>query len=285
MTHTLQQIDRSMYEWHQNLPTNMALDRWSDIDKHSPLEQKIHALQALSLHLTHLNLVIVVHRPMLATRQVQQPDYRGSGDRSAKPAHREAYEKSLQRCVDAALALSRLWQDKPELFLLASRTHLLSFLAMNIFTSSVVLFLCASSEVLSNTAQEAKRGLSRNLQMLRSLPHAGSLSKQCGDIVSDLIHLVLTAEKDEMFNVSAFQEIGRPASASCHDRVGTMLRSPPNIDSAQRKSATDSPLVSNEDTGMRYSVGMGVNLDRTMNQLNRGMCRLTHVYIAVDRCF
>lgn len=27
MAHTLQQIDRDMYKWHQNLPTNMALDR------------------------------------------------------------------------------------------------------------------------------------------------------------------------------------------------------------------------------------------------------------------
>lgn len=271
MVQILQQTDRNLHQWQQDLPSRLALEQCSDPDETSPLEQKVHALQALSLHLTHLNLVIVVHRPMLATWKQQNPQSkRDLPTISSRAAQLDAYEKSLQRCIGAALTLSRLGHEKPNLFLLASRTHLLSFLAMNIFTSSVVLFLCASSDVLSNTAQEAKRGLSRNLRMLRSLPHAGSLSKQCGDIVSDLIHLVLAAEKEELFEGAADSMI---TSSTTHgNQTSTLLGDSTKADRSRNDTdTTPAPMLSSEyQANSRHHLAPDAALDRTMNKLNRG---------------
>jgi hypothetical protein len=73
-------------------------------------------------------------------------------------------------------------------------------MGMNLFTSSIVLFICALSDTLSDVAQEAKRGLARNLKMLKLLSGDGSLSKQCSIILEDLVQKIIDKEKEEMLH-------------------------------------------------------------------------------------
>lgn len=202
------QIDKSMHKWRQNLPATLKLDQCSDISQHATLEMKMHQLQALSLELTYHNLMIIIHRPLLADwshRRGRESRMHSivpteAGSRPDRPGRvdPEVYETSFQRCLKSAGMIAAIEQSKPNLIRLAGKTHLVSFLGMNIFTSSVVLFICAMSEPLSDTAQEAKRGISLNLKVLRLLPDAGLLSDQCRAIVEDLVTMIMEKEKEAM---------------------------------------------------------------------------------------
>jgi hypothetical protein len=76
--------------------------------------------------------------------------------------------------------------------------QLASFLAMNLFTSSVVMSICALSDTMSDIAQEAKRGMSRTLHLLKRLSTRASLPMQCSTILEDLVGLILKREKAAM---------------------------------------------------------------------------------------
>lgn len=190
--------NRSMLEWYQDLPFNLSLDRVADLTDFSSNTEKMHHLQALSLQLTYDNLMIVLHRPLLTARVYQFS--------TADHAHSNAdhsdniREMGFKRCLNSALRISNIQQQKPRLFSLARTTHLVSFLGMNIFTASVVLFICALSDTLSDTAQEAKRGLKRTLQMQKALSNYASLSLQCSRILGDLVQLILKKEMEEMLH-------------------------------------------------------------------------------------
>jgi hypothetical protein len=69
---------------------------------------------------------------------------------------------------------------------------------MNLFTSSVVMSICALSDTMSDIAQEAKRGMSRTLHLLKKLSTRASLPMQCSTILEDLVGLILKREKAAM---------------------------------------------------------------------------------------
>lgn len=187
-----------MLEWYQDLPFNLSLDRVADLTDFSSNAERMHHLQALSLQLTYDNLMIVLHRPLLAARTYQS----STADLAHSNAERldNIREMGFKRCLNSALRISNIQQQKPRLFSLARTTHLVSFLGMNIFTASVVLFICALSDTLSDTAQEAKRGLKRTLQMQKALSDHASLSLQCSRILEDLVQLILKKEMEEMLH-------------------------------------------------------------------------------------
>ena len=200
-------IDQLMQAWQEDLPPHLHLDKNDDVSLVSSMEEKMHRLQALSLQLTYDNLMIVIHRPLLADQ-----GYRRSRAQIAnrpQPAHptdnRSSSDEtdgtnnvSFRQCLNSALRISRVQQYKRNLLVLARSTHLVSFLGMNLFTSSVVLFICALSDTLSDIAQEAKRGMARNLKMLKLLSGDGSLSMQCSVILEDLVQQIVDKERDEM---------------------------------------------------------------------------------------
>ena len=188
--------NQALLEWQQDLPPHLSFDYLNDLTAYSSTEEKTHSLQALSLQLTYDNLMIVLHRPLLAGRYVERsatlqamsPDSQFSDDMR---------DIGFKRCLNSALRISNL-QRKQNLFSLARTTHLVSFLGMNLFTASVVLFICAWSDTLSDIAQEAKRGLKRMLQMQKALSNHASLSLQCSIILEDLVQLILKKEMEEM---------------------------------------------------------------------------------------
>jgi hypothetical protein len=187
--------NRALLEWQNDLPAHLVFDQLNDLTAYSTAEEKMHSLQAMSLQLTYDNLMIVLHRPMLARR-----GYGPAGLQAMSPQSHfsnDLQEASFKRCLRSALRISNL-QRKPNIFALARTTHLVAFLGMNLFTASVVLFICALSDTLSDTAQEAKRGMRRTLQMQKALSNYASLSMQCSTILEDLVQLILKKELEEM---------------------------------------------------------------------------------------
>lgn len=199
------QASHLMREWQNKLPHDLSLDKLSDITPTSSTAEKMHKLQALSLQLTYDNLMIIIHRPLLADQRASLSRIREraqSQPRSGEVAAELQYATSgedgnFKQCLDAALRVSRV-QNKPELVRLAAETHLVAFLGMNLFTSSVVMSVCALSDPLSDTAQEAKRGITRTLLVQKSLSRRTPLSMQSSVILEDIVQLILEREREEM---------------------------------------------------------------------------------------
>ena len=194
-----------MHEWQKNLPHNLSLDNMSDITPTSSTAEKMHKLQALALQLTYDNLMIIIHRPLLADQRASLTRYQERAQSQARnsevppemhfPTSNE--DSNFKQCLDSALRVSRV-QNKPELVRLAAETHLVAFLGMNLFTSSVVMSVCALADPLSDTAQEAKRGITRTLLVQKSLSQRTSLSMQSSVILEDIVQLILEREREEM---------------------------------------------------------------------------------------
>lgn len=269
MAQTVKRIDEAMRQWRSTLPPELDLDQNPDLSVRPALREKLHQLQSLSLRLTYLNLTIIIHRPLLADRENNSSGAHSENDPHAISELKQVYDSSFEQCLEAALAISRLGQHKPNLLLLASKTHLLSFLAMNIFTSSVVLFICAMSDVLSNTAQEAKRGMSRNLKILKSIASRGSLSSQCSIIVGDLVQLILDKEKQEMLlgplGVEDTNGSGESSNVASDHLIAVPLQS--NHRSCELSKVNRTVPHENFEPAFGDST---VSFGKTMQQLHRG---------------
>lgn len=196
----ISRIDRMMRDWQESLPVDLNLEKKGDIGLTTPIDAKLHRLQALALQLTYDNLMIVIHRPLLADQRHKKSNGANQNENQAQSStiNTSTHRNSFQQCLNSALRISRIQQCNKNLLALARRTHLVSFIGMNLFTSSVVMFICALSDTLSDLAQEAKRGITRNLKMLKLLSGDGSLSMQCSKILEDLVQIIVDEEKEEM---------------------------------------------------------------------------------------
>lgn len=283
MAETASKIDKSMQTWNHALPDKLNLESYTDLKPHSSLETKMHQLQALSLQLTYQNLMIIIHRPLLAdwsqrrgreSRAQSIYDNMHSEHVPSRETESEVYERSFQRCLKAALATSRLEQTYPNLMRLAGKTHLVSFLGMNLFTSSVVLFISALSDALSDAAQEAKRGIARNVRVLKSLSNAGSLSSQCSMIIEDLVQMIIDKEKKQML-------LGPPANEGVAPASGYLDSSiqPPNLEHQQVNKGNplaNADCVQNMElptyaASIPSTNDANASLERTMETLHKGM--------------
>ena len=254
--------NQALLEWYQDLPLNMSFDRISDLTPYSSTAEKMHHLQSLSLQLTYDNLMIVLHRPLLAAR-----GYQSTTPESADFSD-HIRETSFKRCLKSALRISNL-QGKPNLFSLARTTHLVSFLGMNIFTASVVLFICALSDTLSDTAQEAKRGLKRTLQMQKSLANHASLSLQCSRILEDLVQLILKKEMEEMLLDNSNNDGNSfivPSTQGIHAGDGMAHEPRLDVTDFHMRDSTAIPDLSNTET----SHDEGSHFMQSLETLQRG---------------
>jgi hypothetical protein len=192
-----------MCEWQNNLPHYLALDKIGDITPTSSTAERMHKLQALSLQLTYDNLMITIHRPLLADQRASFNGFRECVQSQARTSEvptelrfpKTNEDANFKQCLDSALRVSRV-QSRPELVKLAAETHLVTFLGMNLFASSVVMSVCALSDPLSDTAQEAKRGITRTLVVQKSL--STSFSMQSSVILEDIVQIILERETAEM---------------------------------------------------------------------------------------
>jgi len=141
-------------------------------------------LQALSLQLTYDNLMIVIHRPLLADqgyrrsrtqvlhpRQLVNADGESSSSQEIKGTNDISFR---QCCLSSALRISRVQQSKRNLLALARSTHTLGVLFGHepLYLFRRVVYLRALRDS-SDIAQESKRGMARNHKMLKLLSGDG----------------------------------------------------------------------------------------------------------------
>jgi hypothetical protein len=239
-----------LWAWRRRLPPQLLLDLNSDCEPNYSRTSKVHRLQALSLQLTFDNLLIIFHRPSLAQHVDDlirnQPEQGhlstpspASIQRSASSASplftSNAYSplsvsqaSSNEQWWDAALRTSKVTQ-MPQLAQLATDSHLVAFLAINLFNSAIVMAVLALSEPLSDRAQEVKRSITRIFRLQELLGKKTELSMQSNVVLKDVIHMLLQREADAM--LQPVLGAGRHGTNDDHEHI-----------------ASEAPLMSVEDT-------------------------------------
>ncbi|KAF7167563.1 hypothetical protein CNMCM5623_000869 [Aspergillus felis] len=212
----VKEATQNLQRWRNDLPEHLVLDLERDFLHDSGLSARAHALQSLSLQLTYDNILIVLHRPLLA-RQVdhlstnQHASSRSGGIDSPgchpsgpSPAQRDptfdavspnASVTSPVHWWNAALRTSRV-TELPVLAQLATDSHLVAFLAINLFNAAIVLAVMALSDPLSDTAQVVKRTITRILRLQDLLGKRSALSKQSTTVLKNVVTLLLRRESE-----------------------------------------------------------------------------------------
>lgn len=216
----VKQATKKLQEWRQCLPSHLSLDLKKDFVPDRQASSRAYALQSLSLQLTYDNVLIVLHRPLLA-RQVKQlsnmnkhspaeaaadsPTYR-----SVTSAHSAAQAGSYFDSVFSGTRVtsSELWMDAavrtskitelPVIVRLATESHLVAFLAINLFHAAIVLAVLALSEPLSDKAQEVKRTITRIFRVQDLIGKRSALSKQSTIVLKNVVALLLRRESEAM---------------------------------------------------------------------------------------
>jgi hypothetical protein len=213
------EVTQNLQRWRQCLPNHLALDLDRDFDSNGGPGSRSYALQSLSLQLTYDNVLIVLHRPLLArqvnhlfTADKQSPKetetdtqmYRSatvpSAAQSSLPsdsAFSGDHFTSPDLWMKAATRTSRI-TELPALAQLATDSHLVAFLAINLFNAAIVLAVMALSEPLSNTAQEVKRTITRILRLQDLLGRRSALSKQSTAVLKNVVIMLLRRESAAM---------------------------------------------------------------------------------------
>ncbi|GJD04555.1 C6 transcription factor [Colletotrichum higginsianum] len=245
-------VTQRLASWRRHLPPDLCLDLKRDYD---PLATgwsvRAHLLQSLSLQLTFDNLLIVLHRPFL-TRQLENLSLSSPGPNGSSvadmisPSASHAGPQSLashggsvhsprenQDCFGVEpTAISEQWWDAavrtasvtelPQLTQLATESHLVAFVAMNMFNAAIVLILVALSDPLSDQAQGIKRPITKVFRLEELLGQRSSLSSQSSAVLKNLIRLLLRRESEAMIGPTA------PPSSGVVDH--TVAPRPPLLD-------------------------------------------------------
>lgn len=210
-------VTEKLWAWRRRLPPQLHLDLTSNCDANQSTTSRVNRLQALSLQLTFDNLLIIFHRPLLAQQVDQliraQPE--GSHRPTQSPeTHSKATSSpffgpstdsplsrsdllSTEQWWDAALRTSKV-TEMPHLAQMATDSHLVAFMAINLFNSAIVMTVLALSDPLSDRAQEVKRTITRILRLQELLGKKTQLSVQSNMVLKDVVHMLLQREADAM---------------------------------------------------------------------------------------
>lgn len=229
------EVTEKLHTWRTSLPPHLNLDLDHDYSSgNNDWKTRAHTLQSLSLQLTFDNLLIVLYRPFLA-KQVDHLSVTPSNactlaSRAGSPVpkqHGVSFTGNLgsstaadaiadttnnsEYWLSAAVRTARI-SELSELAQLARESHLVAFMAINLFHAAIVLILLALSDPLSDRAQKLKRTITRVLRLQKLLGKQSALSKQSSFVLQSLISLLLRREEEAM--------LGRPSAAPSRD-VGT----------------------------------------------------------------
>ncbi|KAL4876383.1 fungal-specific transcription factor domain-containing protein [Aspergillus karnatakaensis] len=220
---------QNLEKWRSELPEHLILDLERDFRPESGLTARAHALQSLSLRLTYDNIVIVLHRPLLARQVDHLSTASSSGRRNGLDIQSTQSDTTSPAQVDspldalspnppvassvhwwnAALSTSKV-TELPVLAQLATDSHLVAFLAINVFNAAIVLAVMALSDPLSDTAQVVKRTITRILRLQDLLGKRSALSKQSTTVLKNVITLLLRRESEAILApITGNQEDGR----------------------------------------------------------------------------
>ena len=237
-TSLVAKTNQLLKRWREDLPEHLKLDFEKDLFPGASAKEIAHRQQALSLQLTLNNLVIVLHRPLLA-RQVEWLSQTSPAGGAEAPSAQNLVSPmqwsqelspseqfspppvaSSEHWWTAATDTSRI-TDLPQLAQIASDGHLVAFMAINLFNSAIVLVILALSDPLSDRAQLAKRYITRIFRLQKAFGERSTLSLQSSTVLQDVIRVLLRREEELMFSGPALAEIseGRQDSANLSSMI------------------------------------------------------------------
>ncbi|KPM37505.1 hypothetical protein AK830_g9053 [Neonectria ditissima] len=245
-------VTQRLSAWRSQLPRFLSLDL--NQDYHPGItgwSTRAHLLQSLSLQLTFDNLLIVLHRPFLA-RQVEHLSATSSLSHQGGPNHTSPVAQmqspslashtsslssnNLASSSGESTVSSEYWwsaavrtvrvTELPQLAQLATDSHLVAFMAMNLFHAAIVLILVALSDPLSDPAQGVKRTITRVFRLQELLGQRSALSSQSSAVLKNLICLLLRREGEAMLGPVTSDQVAveshRPQSQAPGDHPGSM---------------------------------------------------------------
>ncbi|KAF5696983.1 C6 transcription factor [Fusarium globosum] len=212
-------VTQKLLAWRRDLPSFLSLDLNRDYHPTTTeWDTRAHQLQSLSLQLTFDNVMIVLHRPFLA-RQIENLSTQTPGSVTDSPlaqamaqhvpphssnspsqngqSPRFEENASSEYWWSAAVGTARII-ELPYLAELATDSHLVAFMAMNLFHAAIVLTLVALSDPLSDPAQAVKRTITRVFRLQERLGQRSALASQSSAVLENLIFLLLRREGEAM---------------------------------------------------------------------------------------
>lgn len=200
-------VTARLWEWQQSLPPHLRIDLSQDCPANMTAASKAHVLQSLALQLTFDNLLIIIHRPFL-TQQIDtlredctspsasnEPNASNSNSRRNSTSYPTSPSSSPRQWWDAAVRTARV-TELPQLAQLATDSHLVAFLAINLFNSAIVMVVMALAAPLSDRAQEVKRTITRVFRLQQAFGSRSKLSTQSSAVLRNVIQLLLRREAD-----------------------------------------------------------------------------------------
>lgn len=203
----VQDVTGRLWEWQRSLPPHLLMDLSQDCPSNMTAASKAHVLQSLALQLTFDNLLIIIHRPFL-TQQIDtlregctppsasnEPHPLDSTSRRTSTSTPTSPLSSPRQWWDAAVRTARV-TELPQLAQLATDSHLVAFLAINLFNSAIVMVVMALAAPLSDKAQEVKRTITRVFRLQQAFGRRSKLSTQSSVVLRNVIQLLLRREAD-----------------------------------------------------------------------------------------
>ncbi|KJK77172.1 hypothetical protein H634G_07479 [Metarhizium anisopliae BRIP 53293] len=209
-------LDKTLAQWLDGLPVKLRpteLDLKSSLgcplpaqhNNHVSFREQLFQLQALALKLAYENSRILIHRPLLSFNMAASEG--GSPRQAASP---DPFQHSVETCRDAALQIAMT--GSIPIFHHATKTYIVSFVSLHLFTAGVTLCIMASLDPLRPQSHESKVGIRALMEMQNVLKTKSIVATQGLGILRNLLSLVMAKEIDVMF---------RPGSVGVDDEPET----------------------------------------------------------------
>lgn len=290
-------VTGNLNAWRNNLPPHLNLRLDQDYNpRNSDWKTRANTLQALALQLTFDNVLIVLYRPFLAKQvdhlSVMPSNAFGLTSRPGSPgpeARASSFTESLRQqtargtandttnnseyWLSAAVRTCRI-AELPELAQLSKESHLVAFMAINLFHAAIVLILLALSDPLSDRVQKLKRTITRVLRLQQLLGKQSALSKQSGFVLQKLISLLLKREEEAMLGKPAPGPswVGNEESRQFRASINDAFLAAGNVPSHQSSPLDGPNMVSQQevDTQVWPNLVIAQQLNETVTSVQQG---------------
>lgn len=277
----VQDVTGRLWEWQQSLPPHLLLSLSQDCPANMGAASRAHVLQSLALQLTFDNLLIIIHRPFI-TQQIDtlrdgcttptvsnEPHSSNSDSRGTSTLSSTSPSSSPRQWWDAAVRTARV-TELPQLAQLATDSHLVAFLAINLFNSAIVMVVMALAAPLSDQAQEVKRTITRVFRLQQAFGRRSKLSTQSSVVLRNVIQLLLRREADAILTpvgVGTDTKAGKNNDTASPGQRSFSIRETLNMPLGQPMSF-ENQVVENE--RLNYTSGQ-LSYDESLASVQRGM--------------
>lgn len=214
-------------------------------ERHKRIKNSIYGMQALLLQFAYDHALVLIHRPILTLK---------NNERQAPPKDMLCW--SISTCWRASLRISNIgWHP---VFDRNQHAHAVSFVGVHLFAAGVILGAFAGSDPLSRLAFEAKRRLSRVIQVQRRLKAKVIVSAQSLAILKKLAYDVMKKEANRMFGEGSGEldngySYPEPLSRQQEDHTPTLQEPLPAAPTSNGSGAKNDMLDLSSIDDMQYN--------------------------------